>query len=76
MNIIFKPQTLHISTGTQIARDSGVVQPYEGEYEATPSQQVQVFYTQNLRMTDNFTVNPIPSNYGLVTWNGSVMTIT
>ena len=49
---------------------------YTGVYEATPSAVTQTFETDGYRMTQNFVVNPIPSNYGLITWNGSVITVS
>lgn len=52
------------------------VPEYHGAYEVTPSQQTQVLETAGLKMTDNVTVNPIPSNYGLITWNGAVLTVS
>ena len=51
-------------------------QPYVGSYEVTPGAAAVVLPTSGLRMTDNITVNPIPSNYGLITWNGSVLTVS
>lgn len=50
--------------------------PYTGEYEVTPSDEAQVLETSGLMMTDNVTINPIPSNYGLITWNGSTLTVS
>lgn len=49
---------------------------YEGEYEVTPSAEVQTLNTDHLYMMDNITINPIPSNYGLVTYNGSTITVS
>lgn len=49
---------------------------YEGPYEATPTQETQVFPTTAKLMAHDFTVNPIPSNWGLITWNGSVLTVS
>lgn len=49
---------------------------YEGDYEVTPSQETQVLNTQNKLMRNNVTINPIPSNYGLITWNGGVLTVS
>lgn len=49
---------------------------YTGAYEVTPTQGTQVLDTRNLMMTSNVTVNPIPSNYGLITWNGSYLTVS
>ncbi len=52
------------------------VTPYTGEYEVTPSRETQVLNTEGLKTTANIVINPIPSNYGLVTWNGSVLTVS
>ena len=49
---------------------------YTGAYTVTPTQETQVLSTRGLMMTDNVTVNPIPSNYGLITWNGSILTVS
>ena len=49
---------------------------YTGPYTVTPNSQTQTLSTADLVMTNNVTVNPIPSNYGLITWNGSVLTVS
>jgi hypothetical protein len=49
---------------------------YSGSYEVTPSDTEQVLETENLYMTDNITINPIPNNYGLITYNGSTITVS
>ena len=49
---------------------------YEGAYEAIPTREAQIYETIGLRMTQNFTVRPIPQNYGLITWDGAVMTVS
>lgn len=70
------------STDTTFGADFGQViaiadvPVYDGPYEATPSNVAQIIPTAQLLMTENFTVNPIPSNYGLITWNGSVLTVS
>ena len=50
--------------------------PYDGPYEVTPTQHTQTLATIGRKMADNVTINPIPSNYGLITWNGSVITVS
>lgn len=54
----------------------GEYQPYTGGYEFTPSQEEQVIQTKSRVLLENITINPIPSNYGLITWNGSVITVS
>ena len=49
---------------------------YDGITEITPSQDTQILQTSNKTLTRNIVVNPIPSNYGLVAWNGSVLTVS
>ena len=65
-----------ITMGTPVARDYVERDPYTGNYTVTPSAEEQILATRNLRMTDNITVNPIPQNYGLITWNGSYLTVS
>ena len=50
--------------------------PYSGPYTVTPGRNAQVLETRGKIMTENVTVEPIPQNYGLVTWNGSILTIS
>ena len=49
---------------------------YTGSYEVTPSGSEQVLETDSFYMTGNVVINPIPSNYGLITWNGSTLTVS
>lgn len=80
MTVDFKPQSINvsigsaavgISTGSPIVRKLVEREPYDGSYEVTPSAEMQTLATKNFRMTDNITINPIPSNYGLITWSGA-----
>ena len=50
--------------------------PYTRTYTVTPSNEEQVLETAGLMMTANVRVEPIPSNYGLITWNGSTLTVS
>jgi len=54
----------------EIYGSGGGGEPYTGEYEATPTRETQVFHTGGFVMGRDFVVNPIPSNYGLITHNG------
>ena len=86
MNVEIKPQSVSVSvgsgggvsigTGTPVVRELVERDPYEGSYEVTPSADEQVLETKHLRMTDNVTIKPIPQNYGLITWNGTVITVS
>ena len=52
------------------------VSPYDGPYNVTPTRETQVLATRGHRMGADVTVDPIPSNYGLITWNGSVLRVS
>ena len=49
---------------------------YTGPYEVTPSSETQTLETDSLYMAGNITINPVPSNYGLITWDGSTITVS
>lgn len=49
---------------------------YEGPYEVTPGAEAQTLETDALYMRGDIVINPIPSNYGLITWNGSTITVS
>ena len=76
VSVSIKAPQVGFTFGTPIARDYVERDPYEGDYEITPSAEVQVLATNQKRMTGNITVNPIPSNYGLITTDGSIITVS
>lgn len=49
---------------------------YEGDYAVTPGAETLTLVTEGLRMRQNVTINPVPSNYGQITWNGSTLTVS
>lgn len=49
---------------------------YDGGYVFTPAEEEQVIQTTNKTLTQDIIINPIPSNYGKITWNGSTLTVS
>lgn len=49
---------------------------YEGSYEFTPTQETQTVPTADKVLLDDIIIHPIPQNYGLITWNGAVITVS
>lgn len=49
---------------------------YDGPYEFTPSQETQYAPTDGRVLLDNIRINPIPQNYGLITYNGRTITVS
>lgn len=63
-------ETFNVEFGAK----SGV--PYEGQYVVTPSEETIVLNTNTFTMQGNVTINPIPSNYGKITWDGTKLTVS
>lgn len=49
---------------------------YKGAYEFTPTRETQVISIDHKEALQDITINPIPQNYGLITYNGSVLTVS
>ena len=49
---------------------------YQGTYMVTPTEATQTLPTEGLMMIHDVKVKPIPNNYVLITWNGSVLTVS
>lgn len=64
--------------GVEFTVGTGVApgETYPGPYTVTPNGRTQTLATRNLTLTGNITVNPIPQNYGLITWNGAFLTVS
>lgn len=56
--------------------DGTIGDEYDGPYEVTPTEYEQTLSTQDKVLTQNVIVHPIPSNYGLITWNGTTITVS
>ena len=49
---------------------------YDGATVVTPSREQQILPTAGKTVTENIVVNPIPQNYGLITWDGGVLRVS
>ena len=50
--------------------------PYSGTIDITPTEQAQTIPTSGYMMRTDIVVEPIPSNYGLITWDGTTLTVS
>ena len=57
----------------EVDRDTEI---YDGDYEFTPTLEEQTIMIADKTATADIIINPIPSNYGLITWNGSTITVS
>ena len=82
MNVIFENTEyfdVEFSQDGELDVDFGYVvpqAPYQGEYTVTPSREKIVLPTNSKSLEGDITINPIPSNYGLVTWDGNTLTVS
>lgn len=49
---------------------------FDGPYEYTPSAEAQTIQVNGKQADQDITIDPIPNNWGLITWNGSVLTVS
>lgn len=72
--------SVSVETEETLATVSEVKYPvqeiYTGETVVTPTQETQTLRTAQLLMPVDIVINPIPQNYGLITWNGSTLTVS
>lgn len=50
--------------------------PYRGQTVVTPSDERQTLPTTGFLMASDIVIEPIPSNYGRITWNGATLTVS
>lgn len=70
---------LSVVDGASVALSVEVSQgsaPYTDRYEVTPTNQEQVLPTAGCNLAADVVIHPIPQNYGLITWNGSTLTVS
>ena len=65
---------------TQIDGDAGAYMPiypasYTGATEVTPSEETQTLLTHGLTVVQDIVVNPIPTNYGRITYTAGIITV-
>ena len=63
-------------TATLSLPQAVAVDEYSGPYEFTPGNAPQVVEIANKKATADITIGPIPDNYGMITWDGSTLTVS
>lgn len=76
VSVSIQPARVDVGFSAPIIRDYLDRDPYEGDYEITPTDETQVLQTAGKWDRENIIIKPIPSNYGLITWNGSALTVS
>lgn len=65
-----------IALGMDTSVTASIVPRYDGPYSVTPAHEAQALATSGKLMTEDITVGAIPSNYGLITWDGNTLTVS
>lgn len=71
VTVVTQEQSVAISSYVHVGGDA-----YAGTYEVTPTASEQVLPTEGRTLAHDVVVSRIPSNYGLITYNGSVITVS
>lgn len=64
------------SLGGRLTTNGRFYPAYEGATTVTPGETAQVLATEGRAVLSDITINPIPSNYGLITWDGSTLNVS
>ena len=75
-NYVSSSLDLKMDGDVGVSVETGRLPIYDGPTEVTPSTEQQVLETNQHAMRSNIVIAPIPSNYGLVTWDGSTITVS
>lgn len=76
LDVELSQEEYELEMNTAIVINQIVGDEYDGPYEFTPTQETQTVAIERLTATQDITINPIPSNYGLIAWDGSVLTVS
>ncbi len=85
VDLQIKPMVIPVTASADCVVDVGVEslqvvrvadEPYTGAYTFTPTNAVQTVPISGKTALSDIRINPIPNNYGLIGWNGSVLTVS
>ena len=54
---------------------AGSIPSYHGSFEVTPGDEPQTVECAGLLMPQDIIINPVPSNYGRIEWNGVSLSV-
>ena len=65
-----------VPMGVDTTITAAIMPHYTGPTNITPIGEPQVLETRGMALDEDITIGSIPSNYGLITWDGSVLTVS
>ena len=79
---VLQPESVHLAVGADggmalaVGAEIYASSAYHGDYSVTPTNQAQTLPTAGHTLRGDIVVEAIPSNYGLITYNGSIITVS
>lgn len=78
---IISPAALTVAIGSAQILEASIAanrawDTYSGPTTVTPSDQTQILSTAYKNVASDIVINPIPSNYGRISYNGAVLTVS
>ena len=70
------PKHIHVTNAIRDIKAVTSAPYYDGAYEFTPTQETQTIEIDHKTATQDIIINPIPWYYGLITWDGSALTVS
>lgn len=67
-------ETKNLSVGAKFYNIG--VPEYRGSYYVTPTSEEITMQVEGMKMSHDVVIAPIPENYGLITWDGSTLTVS
>lgn len=65
----------HRSYSMEVVGNVSDVPSYDGDYEFSPGEESQTVFTGGYFLAKDITINPIPSNYGRIAWDGNTIRV-
>ncbi len=65
-----------VSLGLGIAVNTVAGEHYEGATHFTPTAEAQTVHTAGMIVDEDIVLEPIPQNYGRITWDGASLTVS
>lgn len=74
MTVAVDAEVIPVNVAAQIV--ASTLPNYSGPFEVTPGDTAQTLSTADTAVRRDIIINPIPSNYGKIAWNGAVLTVS
>ena len=74
--VVDSGEAVSLEAVSPIVISQDTVPVWDGQTEFVPTGESQIVSVHGYRFTEDIIIDPIPDNYGLITWNGSILTVS